>query len=156
MDENFGVCTASIIGSQVLAGGKAVLLSVRQTSGTFDDGRIDVLSLQNGRRKTLQRGAMFGRYLATSKESGYLVYVNKGTVFGVPFDLDRLEVRGTPSPVLEDVGYSSASGAAQINASQNGTLVYRGGSAGGQQNLDIAPDGKRFVAVMPAAAPDEQ
>ena len=78
---------------------------------------------------------MFGRYLATSKESGYLVYVNKGTVFGVPFDLDRLEVRGTPSPVLEDVGYSTATGSAQIDASQSGTLVYRSGSAGGLVTL---------------------
>lgn len=121
---------------QILARGKAVLLSVRQTSGTFDDGRIDVLSVRDGRRKTVQRGGMFGRYVAASTGSGYLVYVSKGTVFGVPFDLDRLEVRGTPSPVLEDVGYNSPSGAAQFDASRNGTLVCRGGSAGGIVTLE--------------------
>ena len=59
------------------------------------------------------------------------MYVKQGTVFGVPLDLDRLEVRGTPSPVMEDVRYDDNTGAAQIDASQNGTLVYRSGVAGG-------------------------
>jgi serine/threonine-protein kinase len=146
---------------EVLPGGTAVLLSVR-VSGTFDDGNIDVVSVRDGRRRILQRGGMFGRYLATSRESGYLVYVNKGTVFAVPLDLDRLEVRGTPAPVLEDVGYSNVSGAAQIDASQNGTLVYRGGSAGGVvtlQWLDAAGKTQLLPAkpgayVQPQLSPD--
>ena len=61
---------------------------------------------------------------------GHLLYVNKGTLFAVPFDLDRLETSGAPSPVLEGVGYSSTNGSAQFDASRNGTLIYRGGSAG--------------------------
>ena len=43
------------------------------------------MSLTDRRRKTLQRGGTFGRYLP----SGHLAYVNRGTLFAVPFDLIR-------------------------------------------------------------------
>jgi serine/threonine-protein kinase len=58
-----------------------------------------------------------------------LVYVNRGSLFAVPFDPDKLEVHGTPSPVLEGVAYSAVSGSAQFDFSRNGTLVYRSGGA---------------------------
>jgi serine/threonine-protein kinase len=58
-----------------------------------------------------------------------LVYVNNGTLFAVPFDAKRLEVRGTPTPVLEDVAYSAANGSAQIDFSPTGALVYRSSKA---------------------------
>src|ERR1700674_4540163 len=89
------------------------------------------MSLADHRRKTLQRGGTYGRYLATSKGAGHLVYINKGTLFAVPFDLDALAVRGTPSPVLDQVAYSSGTGAAQFDFSGSGTLLYRGGTAVG-------------------------
>ncbi len=73
------------------------------------------------------RGGTFGRYLP----SGHLVYVNRGTLFAVPFDVDRLEVHGTPAPVLDQVGYNAGQGSAQLDFSQTGTLIYRSGGAGG-------------------------
>ena len=73
------------------------------------------------------RGGTFGRYLP----SGHLVYVNRGTLFAVPFDVDRLEVHGTPAPVLDQVNYNAAKGSAQLDFSQTGTLIYRSGEAGG-------------------------
>ena len=85
------------------------------------------MSLADHRMKTLVRGGTFGRYLP----SGHLVYVNRGTLFAVPFDVDRLEVHGTPAPVLDQVGYNTAQGSAQLDFSQTGTLIYRSGGAGG-------------------------
>ena len=126
------------------------------------------MSLGDHRRKTLQRGGTFGRYLP----SGHLIYVNKGTLFAVPFDLETLAVRGTPSPVLEQVAYSPGNGSAQFDFSRTGTLVYRsGGAAGGGlvtvQWLDgagktqpllakpgfylsvrLSPDGQRLALTM--------
>ena len=93
----------------------------------FDGANIEVMSLADHRRKTLVRGGTFGRYLP----SGHLVYVNRGTLFAVPFDVDRLEVHGTPAPVLDQVGYNAATGSAQLDFSQTGTLIYRSGGAGG-------------------------
>ena len=71
--------------------------------------------------------ASFGRYAP----SGHLVYINNGTLFAVPFDLDTLAVRGTPSPVLQDIAYNPGIGAAQFDFSRTGTLVYQSGGAVG-------------------------
>jgi Tol biopolymer transport system component len=111
---------------QVLPGGKAVLFTSHATITAFDAANIEVMTLADHHTKILQRGGTFGRYLS----SGHLVYVNRGTLFAVPFDLDKLEVRGTPTPVLDQVGYSTADGFAQMDVSLTGTLVYRNGLAG--------------------------
>ena len=112
---------------QILPGGKAVLFTATSTAPTYDTANIEVMSLADHRTKTLVRGGTFGRYLP----SGHLVYVNRGTLFAVPFDVDRLEVHGTPAPVLDQIGYNAAQGSAQLDFSQNGTLIYRSGGAGG-------------------------
>ena len=109
---------------QILPGGKAVLFTANTTSG-YDAAYIEVMSLADHRTKTLVRGGTFGRYLP----SGHLVYVNRGTLFAVPFDVERLEVHGTPAPVLDQVGYNPAQGSAQFDFSQTGTLIYRSGGA---------------------------
>ncbi len=111
---------------QILPRGKAVLFTANTASVGFDGANIEVMSLGDHRRKTLVRGGMFGRYLP----SGHLIYVNRGTLFAVPFDLDRLEIHGTPVPVLDHVA-SDANGSAQFDFSQTGTVIYRSGVAGG-------------------------
>ena len=101
-----------------------MLFTANTTSG-YDAAYIEVMSLADHRTKTLVRGGTFGRYLP----SGHLVYVNRGTLFAVPFDVERLEVHGTPAPVLDQVGYNPAQGSAQFDFSQTGTLIYRSGGA---------------------------
>jgi hypothetical protein len=84
---------------QVLPGSKAVLFTANGSAVNFSSANIEVMSLANHRRKTLVRGGTFGRY----SPSGHLLYLSRGTLFAVPFDLDTLEIRGTPVPVLEQV-----------------------------------------------------
>jgi Tol biopolymer transport system component len=155
---------------QILPGGKAVLFTANATGNGFSEANIEVMSLADHRTKTLVRGGAFGRYLP----SGHLVYVNRGTLFAVPFDVNRLEVRGTPVPMLDQVG-SDAYGAAQFDFSQTGTLIYRGGEAGSGlltvQWLDsdgkmqpllakpgpylrphLSPDGQRLALEIPQGA----
>jgi len=111
---------------QILPGGKAVLFTTSPTITGFDGANIEVMSFADHRRKTLVRGGTFPRYLPT----GDLIYVNRGTLFAVPFDLDRLELRGTPVPLLDQVNYNSTYGSAQFDFSQTGTLIYHSGGAG--------------------------
>ena len=111
---------------QILPGGKAILFTTNGTLAGFDGASIEVMSLADHRRKTLMRGGAYARYLP----SGHLVYISRGTLFAVPFDTEKLEVRGTPVPVLDDVGYSAPNGFAQFDFSRNGTLVYRSAGAG--------------------------
>jgi serine/threonine-protein kinase len=117
---------------EVLPGGKAVLFTAHKApvSG-FDEASIEVVSLPDRRRKTLHTGGTYGRYLPT----GHLTYINRGVLFAVPFDLERLEVRGVPTRVLEPVGYSRRSGIGQIDFSRTGNAVYRAWSAGGLMRI---------------------
>ena len=116
---------------QVLPGGKAVLFT--SLTDQSDQANIEVMSLATRDQKTLVRGGTFGRYVA----SGHLVYVNSGTLFAVPFDLDTLVVRGAPVPVLDQVAYSQVYGAAQIDVSWNGALVYRNGGVGNGRRVTV-------------------
>jgi len=110
-----------LVWPEVLPGSRAVLFTTR--NGPSDSGIIGVFSLANKKSKILIRGGTYARYLA----DGHLLYVNRGTLFAVPFSLDRLELAGTPVPIVDDVAYSSLFGYAQFDCSRSGTLVYRRG-----------------------------
>ena len=103
-----------------LPGGRHVLFDVVMRSAS-NAQTIQVASLDDRQRKTVVRGGGSPRYL----ESGHLVYTNGSRLFAVPFDLDRLEVRGTPVPVLDDVAFDTVAGGGQYDVSRTGTLVYR-------------------------------
>jgi Tol biopolymer transport system component/predicted Ser/Thr protein kinase len=113
---------------QILPGGQTVLFTATAIPGAYDDATIYALSLKTGQKKMVQRGGYFGRYLP----SGHLVYVHLGTLLAVPFDLDRLEVRGVPVPILEDVAGNTAYGAGQFTFSRTGSFVYLSGKYSGQ------------------------
>ncbi len=117
---------------QVLPGAKAVLFSAAggETAARMDNFDINVLVPATGETKTLIKGGYWPRYVATAGKTGHLVYIREGTLFGVAFDPSRLEVRGTPTPLVNDV---SASGSltgivsGQYSFSDAGTFVYLGG-----------------------------
>jgi serine/threonine-protein kinase len=145
---------------QILPGGKAVLFTVHSAAAGFDGANIEVMSLADYSRKTLVHGGTFGRYLP----SGHLVYVNRGTLFAVPFDVERLEVRGTPAPVLDQVGYNAGDGSAQLDFSQTGTLIYSSGGAGGLVTVAWLDGGGKAQPLLakpdiygrPSLSPDGQ
>ncbi|MDO8679357.1 MAG: protein kinase [Acidobacteriota bacterium] len=93
---------------QVLPGGKAVLFTSSGTIGVYNDANLVVQALPSGARKVVQRGGYHGRYLP----SGHLVYINDGTLFAAPFDLDRLAVTGQPVPALDGVMSNASTGGA--------------------------------------------
>jgi Tol biopolymer transport system component len=102
-----------------------VLFTGHTLIGGFDDASIEAISLKTGQWKVVQRGGYFGRYLP----SGHLVYLHQGTLLAVGFDLDRLEVRGTPVPLLEGVAGNATLGGGQYEVARNGTLVYLSGKS---------------------------
>jgi eukaryotic-like serine/threonine-protein kinase len=83
-----------------LPGGNEVLFTVLGTTRT--DVHIVVQSLKTGERRVLTRGGDakdHAHYVPT----GYLVYSHNGTLLAAPFDTRRLELTGTPVPVVEDI-----------------------------------------------------
>jgi Tol biopolymer transport system component len=114
---------------QALPGGRNLLFT--SINGPSDGSAVGVLSLAGKSSKILIRGGTYGRYLP----SGHLVYVNRGKLFAVPFNLDKLEIRGVPAPVLEDVSYSSIFGYAQFDFAADGTFIYRRSSGKGASQI---------------------
>jgi serine/threonine-protein kinase len=146
---------------QVLPGSTAVLFTAMGVEGhsfSFDTASIEIVSLSDHKRKTVHAGGTFGRVLP----SGHLLYVNRGTLFAVPFDLDRLETRGTPVPIQDGIDYSPTQGYAQLDFSRTGTLVYTGGSSLGlitAQWMNARGETKPFIGKpgeyqYPALSPD--
>jgi Tol biopolymer transport system component len=129
---------------QILPGGKAVLFTVQKATAGVDDSDIEIVTLTDHRRKTLQHGGTFGQYLGSSGSKGYLTYVNRGTLFAVAFDPVKLETSGAPVPVLQQVSYSPQFGSAKLSFTRNGTLVYRSSESDATRLAIqwLAPDGK--------------
>jgi len=142
---------------QVLPGGGVVLYTAISGIGA-DRGSIEAVSLSNGHRTVLVKGGTFGRFVPPH----YLTYVNQGTLYAVRFDPRRLETRGTPVPIIDDVAYSATFGFAQLAFSDSGLLVYRRAPSNGQSivvMIDSASHVQSLVTApgrytWPALSPD--
>jgi serine/threonine-protein kinase len=117
---------------QVLPGGQAVLFSANTNYIGWDQASVQVVWVKTGRKKVIQQGASFGRYLP----NGYLAYVHGSSLYGMPFDIDRMQPKGPPATLLEDVA-ASAYGGGQLDFSRNGTLVYLAGKAAVQNKHQL-------------------
>jgi len=104
------------ISPQVLPGGDTVLFTNRRED---DSPRMEVLLLETDQRRVLLEDGTAVRYVPT----GHLVFARGKTLYAVPFDLDKLEVKGSALPVVEGISVSSF-GCGQFAFSENGTLVY--------------------------------
>ena len=103
---------------QILPDGDHVLFTAYRTP--IESATIEVLSIGTGQRKVLLTGGVYGSYVPT----GHLLFAVGETIRAVKFDLDRLEVRGVPVPVVDDVAMNLTDGAAAFDVSETGTLAY--------------------------------
>ena len=103
---------------EMLPGGRAVLFTITSLTGGLDAAQVAVLDLQTGARRILVRGGSHAHYVST----GHLVYA-AGTLRAVPFDLARLETRGTPVTVVPDV-VTTINGGMNAVVAADGTLAY--------------------------------
>src|SRR5205814_3543526 len=90
---------------QLLPGNEAVIFTVTYSNVPTWDNDTDVVvqSLTTGERKKLIIGAADARYVRT----GHLIYVRRGTLMAVPFDLQRLAVNGGAVTVISDLMQSA-------------------------------------------------
>ena len=113
---------------EFLPGGQAVLF----TGGTITIPKITVQSIATGNRRDLISSGAFPRFAA----SGHLIYAQAGTLMAVPFDSQRLEIKGAAVPVIEGVARSTDTDAAQYSISATGSLAYvSGGTEANQRRM---------------------
>jgi serine/threonine-protein kinase len=110
---------------QILPGGDAVLFTASSSTAGIENANIEAMSLKHSVMKLVQRGGYYGRYLP----SGHLVYMRQGVLYGVRFDLERLEPRGSPVPLLDDLAANPLTGGGQFDFSNSGTFVYAAGKS---------------------------
>jgi hypothetical protein len=100
---------------------------------------------------------------------GYLIFERGGTLLAQPFDAGRAKLSGDPFPLAEGIG-TDAAGLAHFSMSQNGILIYSGGSSQDRQlawydrqgqrmervgdpglvtEPELSPDGQRLVVTAP-------
>jgi eukaryotic-like serine/threonine-protein kinase len=156
---------------EFLPGDKAILFTI-YTGGSLEDYQVAAVSLATGKETVLVKGGTYGRYSA----SGHLLYVRAGILYAVPFDVERLEIKGTAVPVVEDV-FENTNGAADFAVARDGTLTYsHGGLQIGERALlwidrkgaatpaskikrpftlpAISPDGRRVAITVQAETYD--
>ena len=111
-----------------LPDGKTVIFTVgtMDTPDFYDDATIEAVDIETGARKILLKGGCSARYIP----AGFLIYWRSGSLFAVPFDPGKLEVTGSPIPVLENVNGDPTTGMAAYAVAQNGTLAYIPGKPG--------------------------
>jgi serine/threonine-protein kinase len=121
---------------QVLPGGENVMftLSAGTTPEQWEQAKIVVQSLKTGERKIVVEAGSDARYLPT----GHLVYASGAVLYGVGFDVKRLEVVGGAVPLVEGVSRSTSLAvlgpATQYSVADTGSLIYvRGRATSGAQ-----------------------
>ncbi len=139
-----------------LPGGRALLYTVRSRQYSWGDEEVVAFTLATGDHKVLLKDASDARYVAT----GHLLFLRRGTLFAVPFDAERLEIRGTPVALLETIAQAvngghagDCTGAGQFAVSSRGSLAWipgPGWQTRGAQLVTVDRSGR--VSPLPAPA----
>jgi serine/threonine-protein kinase len=131
---------------ELLPGGKAVVFT-EQTARLQTDVLV-VVRLDTGERRVLIEDGRGPHYVPT----GHLIFSRTSTILAVPFDLETLQVKGSPAPVIEGVLTTSGSGAAHIAVSAQGTVAYIPGASAYAPTKTLAWI-DRHGGMLPISAP---
>jgi eukaryotic-like serine/threonine-protein kinase len=104
---------------EFLPGSKAVVFHAASGIAVQLEGASERRNLIQGQEGTMPR------YVP----SGHLIYAQAGTLMAVPFDPQRLEVKGAAVSVVQRVLRGVSPWATQYSVSDTGSLVYVSGSA---------------------------
>ena len=124
----------------LLPGGRALLFTASHRGWTSGDEEVVAQVIATGERKRLVQDGSDARYVAP----GHLVFLRQGVLLAAPFDPVRLEVTGTPAPVLDSVAQALTSGflfdvtrAGQFAASSTGALAFVPGGLPAYRNGEL-------------------
>ncbi len=99
--------------------------------GELESNRVALLSLETNQwRVLIQETGHHARYAPT----GHIVYMRGNVMMAARFDLDRLDLKSPPEPVLAGIEVNDG-GAAHFAFSENGVLVYVPGELPGTFDL---------------------
>jgi hypothetical protein len=106
----------------VLPENKGVLFTLAE--GPLSNARIGVISLEDGREQLLLEE---NAYAPSYSTTGHIIFAHgpHRELMAVPFDLDKLEVTGSPEPVFRSaISGQGTGGSTDYAFSSSGTLLY--------------------------------
>ncbi len=147
---------------------RAVFFATRGYSGRVFHLGFGVLDLKTGTAKMLVQDGGSPNYVG----AGFIAFTRGDRLLAAPFDLGRLELKGDPVAVLDELAVDGSYTHSDARLASNGALFYRSGGdisrdrraitvdANGtisewsgerrpfQGGLRASPDGSRFAAVI--------
>ena len=150
---------------EILPASTAILFTIL-SGGSLENSQIAVLDRETGEYRVVISIGSNPHYLPT----GHIVYGREGGLWSVAFDLNGLEVKGEPLPVVNNV-IMKRSSAVSFSLSISGSLVYIPTASAGplrtlvwvdrngkEEPLDVeprlygqprvSPDGNRLAVVV--------
>jgi serine/threonine protein kinase/Tol biopolymer transport system component len=103
---------------EVLPNGRAMLFTIWNTS--LRDICTGILDFGSGHYRVLIKDGAHARWVPT----GHLVYIRRGTLMAIPFDLEKLEITGSEVPVIADIHQVHDVGLGSYSFSRDGFLAY--------------------------------
>ncbi len=152
--------TIMYMAPEPLPGNKGILFTLLKQG----HANIAVLRPGESQPRLLVESGSFPRYLPT----GHLVYVADKHLLAVRLDLERMEIRGTSSVIVDSME-DDPLGAAPYDVSARGALIYKSAEGSAMnvvwrdrkgvtvgvlardrqfQQLALSPDGERFSVVI--------
>ena len=130
--------------------GRHVLFTLGSLSSPdyYENATIEAVDIETGQRKVILHGASTARYIT----SGHLLFSRSGVLYIVPFDADKLEVKGQPVPVVEGVYSETTTGITNYVFAENGTLAYLPGAIEGESRRLVKIDMKGATTILDSTA----
>ncbi|MFY9560395.1 MAG: protein kinase, partial [Terriglobales bacterium] len=140
------------------------------SAANFSGGTAESASIYLGDLDSKQSKLLFHARSNAVYAPGHILFVRDHMLMAQPFDEKRLEIRGQPFPIAEQVQYDELPWRGVFSSSFNGVVAYQGGNTGANSRLvmldragkevrsigtpgdfsvnRISPDGQRLAVVM--------
>jgi eukaryotic-like serine/threonine-protein kinase len=117
-------------------------------AANFTGGPAEVASVYVASVDLKENKLLFHARSNVAYTSGYVLFVQQGTLMARPFDEKRLELKGEAFPIAEHVLYNQLVWRGVFSASANGVLAYMGSATGNPgQLLWFDRSGKQLQAA---------
>jgi Tol biopolymer transport system component/predicted Ser/Thr protein kinase len=127
---------------EALPGGRHLLYTDLSPGGAAG-GRVALLAMETGERETVVNGGTNPRYSST----GDIVFARAGSLYAVPFDIDRLAGGGAERRLVTGLLHDD-NGAAQFAVGSGGMLAYVAGDAAPREHELVWVDRDGAVEVL--------
>jgi Tol biopolymer transport system component len=106
-------------------GRRQVLFLAQELGQKYEEATIELLDLESRRRTVVHRGGTYPRMT----RDHVLLYARDRGLWAAPVDLATAQLKQAPRRVVDEIGYSEWSGAAQFDVADDGTLVVSTGES---------------------------